>query len=66
MRSYLVISGTIFGFLALLHLARIFLHWPVVIGSLTLPQAASFVGLALAGTLAIWAVRLIRRHPPGP
>jgi uncharacterized membrane protein len=66
MRSYLVISGTIFGFLAILHLARIFLHWPVVIGSLTLPQSASFLGFALAGTLAAWAVRLIRRHQPGP
>lgn len=65
MRPYLLVSGAIFGIIALLHLWRLFSHWPVVIGPLTLPRWGSVAGLAVAGTLAFWAFRLALRLPPG-
>lgn len=64
MKSYLLVTGSLFGFLAVLHLWRLFRHWPVVIGSLTLPRWGSVVGLAVAGGLAFWAFRLAQGLPP--
>ena len=63
MRAYLQISGTLFGLIALAHLYRLFRHWPVEIAGNTMPLWASWVGLALAGGLSVWALRLLRATP---
>jgi hypothetical protein len=63
MRAYLQISGTLFGLIALAHLLRLFRHWPVELAGNILPLWASWVGLALAGGLSIWALRLLRATP---
>jgi hypothetical protein len=63
MRTYLLISGTLFGLIALAHLLRLFRHWPIELAGNTLPLWASWVGLVLAGGLSVWALRLLRATP---
>ena len=63
MRTYLLISGSLFGLISLLHLLRLLWHWPAVIGAWTVPLWASGVGLAIAGSLCLWAFRLAGRVP---
>ena len=63
MRTYLQISGTLFGLIALGHLLRLFRHWPVDLAGHMVPLWASWVGLVLAGGLSVWALRLMRAMP---
>ena len=63
MRSYLTISGTLFAVIALLHLGRLLRHWPAVLASWTVPVWVSAIGLIVAGSLSIWAFRLVRQVP---
>ena len=60
MRSYLTISGTIFGLVTLLHLGRLLRHWPVVLNTWPVPLWISAIGLVVAGSLGLWAFRLVR------
>ncbi len=61
MRAYLLISGTLFGLISLLHLVRLHGHWPAVIGGWTVPLWISGLGFVLPGALSLWAFRLARR-----
>jgi hypothetical protein len=65
MRAYLQISGALFGLIALAHLLRILRHWPIDLAGLIVPLWASWLGLMVAGSLSIWAVRLMRAMPRG-
>jgi hypothetical protein len=58
-RSYLVISGVIFGLVAFAHLARLVYHLPVQIGEWTAPMWPSWGGLVVAGVLSLWAFSLL-------
>ena len=51
-RSFLSITSSIFGIIALLHLGRIIYEWPAVIGTVTIPVWASWVALVVGGYLA--------------
>ena len=55
-RTYFVISGVIFGGVALLHLLRLINHWEVILGPWTMPLWLSWLGLFLAGGLSVWAL----------
>jgi len=56
MRSgYVVVSGVIFGFIALLQLLRAVMQVPVQIGSVELPVWGSWVAVFVAGILCAWA-----------
>jgi hypothetical protein len=57
--SYLLISGVIFGLVALAHLARLVYHWPVQVGDWTIPVGPSWGGLVVAGILSLWAFWLL-------
>ena len=57
-RPYLLISGCIFGIVALGHLLRVLNGWAFEIGPLSLPMWFSWLGTAGAGFLAVWAFRL--------
>lgn len=59
---FLAISGTIFGVIALLHLARLLASWPARIGTFEVPMWLSWVSVAVAGFLAFSAFRLKSRH----
>jgi hypothetical protein len=64
MSRYLIVSGSIFGVVACLHLARLVFGWQVQIGAWTVPYWLSWCGLVGAGALSIWAFRLAaaKRH----
>ena len=60
MRRYLIISGALFALLALIHVARIAMEGPGVLGD---PFFA--IATLVAGALALWALSLTRQ-PRGP
>ena len=60
MKAYLDVSRMLFAVIALLHLARFLLHWPVVIGSTPVPLWASALGFILAAGLSLWGSRVAR------
>ncbi len=62
-RSYLLVSGSIFGLLAVLHLLRVMNGWDLVIGSWSAPTWATWLGILLPAALSAWAFRLVRGLP---
>lgn len=61
-RTYLCISGSIFGVVAVLHVLRLVKGWPFQVGPWILPVALSWVGGAAAVGLCLWAFRLSARE----
>jgi len=60
-RTYLCISGTIFGVVGALHVLRLVNGWPFQVGPWMLPVALSWVAVAAAAGLCLWAFRLSAR-----
>ena len=60
-RNYLVISGAIFGIVAVLHLLRVVNSWDLVLGVWSVPMWVSWFGTAFPAVLCIWALRLASR-----
>ncbi len=60
-KTFLGVSGTVFGIVAILHLARIFYGWPAQIGSFVVPAWISWLSLLVAGYLAVTAFILLRK-----
>jgi hypothetical protein len=60
-KAYIVVSGTIFSIVALLHLCRILYGWEAQIGGFVAPAWVSWLSLVVAGYLAAVAFRLLRR-----
>ena len=60
-RTFTIIASAIFGVVALLHVLRIFLGWPAVIGGWTVPMWLSWIGLVVAGGLSYFGIRLAMR-----
>jgi hypothetical protein len=59
MRSYLKISSSLFGLIAVVHLLRLLRHWPAVIAGQPVPAWTSAVALVVTAALSIWGVRLL-------
>ena len=55
--KYIVVSGTVFGVVAVLQALRALNHWPVHIGSIEIPVWASWIAMIIAGSLCVWAFR---------
>jgi hypothetical protein len=55
--NYLLVSGVIFGLVALLQAVRAIATWPVQIGPLDVPLWFSWVAAIVAGSLSVWAFR---------
>jgi len=55
--SYRTISGIVFGLVALLHGVRAALQMPLLVGSTSIPVWVSWVAVAVAGALCVWAFR---------
>ena len=53
-----LIAGTIFALVALLHVLRIYMGWPVVVGVWSAPMWVSWIGLVVAGGLAYFGLTL--------
>ena len=60
-RTFTIIASAIFGVVALLHVLRIFLGWPAVIGGWTVPMWLSWIGLVVAGGLSYFGISLAMR-----
>ncbi len=60
-RTYCVVSAAIFSVVALAHLTRLFNGWPVEIDTMTVPMLASWLGLIIPGSLAVWGFREVRK-----
>lgn len=53
--KYRVVSGIIFGVVAVLQGIRALSHWPVQVGPMAVPIWISWVAVMVAGSLCIWA-----------
>jgi len=60
-KGYVVTSALIFLLVALVHVARLAQQWPVTLGSIDVPMSVSWIGLVVAGALALWGGLLLRR-----
>jgi hypothetical protein len=60
MRAYLLISGVLFGAVAVLHLLRLLYRWPAQIAAVAMPLWVSGIGLIVAALLCVWAFALVR------
>jgi hypothetical protein len=60
-RAFNVVASVIFALVALLHLLRIYMGWPIVIGSWTAPMWGSWIGLVVAGSLSYFGLSLATR-----
>ena len=59
-KKYCVVSGGLFGLVALAHLLRILNGLPVQVDTTVVPMLVSWVGLIVPAGLAIWAFRIAR------
>ena len=55
--AYALISGVVFGLLALLQGVRAFNQWPVQVSTFQVPVWASWLVATVAMTLCVWAFR---------
>ncbi len=61
-KLYLMISASLFGVIAILHLLRIILSIPANIGGASLPVGLSWGGLFVAAALSTWGFRLVKNR----
>ena len=61
MRTYIQITGAVFGVMALVHVVRLILNWPAQVGGWMVPIWISWVAILVAGALCAWAFRLVGR-----
>jgi hypothetical protein len=54
------VAGTVFGIVALVHLARLLAHVEVVIAGWPMPLWMNVLGAVVTGALCIWLWRLSR------
>ncbi len=58
---YAILAALVFTIVAVLHAARLFYGWPVVIGSTQIPMALSWVAVVVTGLLALAGFTTARR-----
>ncbi len=56
---YLVVSAIIFGLVAIIHLVRALNNWAFIVGPVSIPISASWVGFIITAAFCLWAVRLV-------
>jgi hypothetical protein len=55
--TYVVVSGVLFGVIAVLQAVRALNRWPVRVGAVEIPVWVSWVAAVVAGGLCVWAFR---------
>ena len=63
-RNYCVASGIVFVIVALMHIWRFALNFPLQIGVWYVPRSLSLLGAIGAISLALWAFRSARNSSP--
>lgn len=61
MRTYIQVTGVVFAVVALAHAVKLVLDWPAQVAGWVVPGWISWVAILGAGTLCVWAFRLIGR-----
>ena len=61
MRAYIQVTGVVFGVVALAHVVRLVLDWPVQVAGWVVPIWISWIGILIAGALCVWAFRVVGR-----
>lgn len=61
MKPFTTIAAVIFGLMALLHAYRLVTHFQVIVGSHTIAQAVSWVGVIVAAALSYGLFKEARR-----
>ncbi len=57
-KTYLLISGAIFGLVAVGHILRVMFNWSFAIGGWNAPMSASWIAFFAAAAMCVWAIRL--------
>lgn len=57
MKNYVMVSGIVFGAVAIAQASRALMQLPVQIGTAAIPVWASWVAAVVAGSLCVWAFR---------
>ena len=65
MRTFILVAGSIFTLIALAQVARLVFAVPFEVAGISIPVWASAFPLLIAGSLAVWAFRLVGSAPPG-
>jgi hypothetical protein len=56
-KNYMVVSGLVFGVVAVAQVLRAVMQLPVHVGGFEIPVWASWVAAVVAGSLCVWAFR---------
>ena len=62
-KTFVLLAGVVFAIVALAHLLRIFMGWPIVIDTWTVPMWLSWIALVIAGGLGFYGLSLVSRSP---
>jgi hypothetical protein len=57
-KRYFILSGVLFGLIALVHLLRLVYQTPAQLGSWPVPFWLSWLALIVPGFLCVWGLRL--------
>jgi hypothetical protein len=60
-KSYLIVSTFIFALVALVHLIRLTLGWPVLLGTWSVPLWVSVPAVLVSALIALWGLTLVRK-----
>lgn len=55
--TYRLVSGIVFGVVAILQIVRALNDWPVQVGPIAVPVWFSWLAVVVAGALSVWAFR---------
>ncbi len=61
-KTFTLLAGVIFAIVALLHLLRIYMGWPVVIGDWPMPMWVSWIAFVVAGGLSYFGLSFALRR----
>ena len=61
LKLYLALSGAIFLLVGVFHFFRLVNQWPIIVGTASIPQLLSYVGLPASIGYCVWAIWLFRR-----
>jgi hypothetical protein len=62
LKLYLIISGAIFFLVGVFHFLRLAYDWPVLVGTMMVPHALSYVGCPVSLGYSVWACWLLVRR----
>jgi len=60
-KNFATVAGTVFGLVCIMHVLRLLLGWPMVIGTFVVPTWVSVAGAVVAGYLSLQGFRLQKK-----